>query len=255
MLVSISFSLDSGHRTEEVLISHLLFGLCVCGLWACGFSWILHTMKKLQKSNWKLRQTQRSSCIHNANVCVSICHSYIDYWMNTAVREWRVSYMHGISVLVFCKNITEDQCCKEMSKCAKPEPLYCYERHRIKATNKVFEELRANAKKAKEKKTKSEKKTHIRENYHHKWQRGKTWERILLLKFDIVKTKRWWKLQSCKIKILHIMSHICYCVAHWHASASLADWLAFYPWMFSCELCVCKIKRVDESERVKGRDG
>lgn len=81
-----------------------------------------------------------------------------------AVREWRVSYVqvHGISVLVFCKNITEDQCCKEMSKCAKPEPLYCYERHRIKATNKVFEELRANAKKAKEKKQ-NPKRTHIRE--------------------------------------------------------------------------------------------
>lgn len=113
--------------------------------------------------------------------------------------------------------ITEDQCCccccysNELRKSAKPEPLYCYKRHRIKATNKVFfEELRANAK---------IKQKYIREllllqppPYSMATLRELESAHIVVLKFDIVKTKRWWKLQSCKIKILHIMSHICYWV-------------------------------------------
>lgn len=184
----------------------------------CGFSWILHKMKKLRKFNWKLRLMQRSSCTHNMRVCAVLCWvcmvaTVYRLLKRIALREWRVSsYMHGISVSVFRKNITEDQCCwKGMRASAKPEPLYCYKRHRIKATNKVFWRIKSKCERSEKKRKKTKTSTRTT-SYHYKWQCSKTWEsaccRWNLTSF---KTKRWWKLQSCKIKILHIMSHIC----HW----------------------------------------
>lgn len=163
----------------------------------CGFSWILHTMKKLRKFNWKLRLTQRSSCTHNMNVCVFVCvchrHSYIDY-ERMVLREWRVSCVY-IWIWDFRFDISQEYNWRSVQrmkrKSAKPEPLYCYKRHRVKTTNKVFEKLRANAKDAEEKRKKNTytRTTTINGNVVKL-------ERILLLKFDIVKLNAG---GSCKV--------------------------------------------------------